>query len=334
MAPKSSYNNLAKTPDTFQDTSLPLVIVNPKSASGATRDKWSATASDLRAHFGPFAVAFTKGPNDATIIAERAAREGRKFIIACGGDGTVNEVANGIMNSATDCELGVLPSGTGGDFRRTIGMPGGNREAAVALRDGQTKLIDVGSVSFVDHEGISMQRYFLNVSSAGLAANIIKRVKSTKVFDWLPIESLRGKANFAVSTLQNVLNLDPVMLNVRFDDNEPTKLQTIAFCVANSRYFGGGMFIAPDAKINDGKLDVVNIGDIGTAKILLNAYTLYRGTHLNLTEVKSTTASRIEISSADSSITVEIETDGELPGQLPAIYEILPNALRVRVPTS
>lgn len=314
------------------DNSLPLVIVNPKSAGGNTREKWSATASDLRAHFGPFSVAFTKSHGDGIALAERAANSGRKFIIACGGDGTINEVANGILRSGNDVELGVLPSGTGGDFRRTLGMPGGNREAAAALRNGETKLIDVGRVTFRDHDGKDVSRYFLNVSSAGLAADIIGRVKSTKVFDWLPVESLRGRANFAVSTLQEVLNLDPVLVRVKFDDDEEHTVQTIAFCIANSRYFGGGMFIAPDAKINDGLLDVVNIGDIGTAKILMNAHTLYRGTHLELTEVKSKLARRIEISPVDADLDIHIETDGELPGRLPAIYEVLPSALRVRVP--
>lgn len=313
------------------DNSLPLVIVNPKSAGGNTREKWSATASDLRAHFGPFSVAFTKSQGDGIAIAERAAKSGRDFIIACGGDGTINEVANGILNSGVDAELGVLPSGTGGDFRRTLGMPNGHREAAAALRDGETKRIDVGRVTFKGHDGEDIRRYFLNVSSAGLAADIIQRVKSTKVFDWLPVESLRGRANFAVSTLQEVLNLDPVLVRVKFDDEEEHTVQTIAFCIANSRYFGGGMFIAPDAKINDGLLDVVNIGDIGTAKILLNAHTLYRGTHFDLKEVKGKLASRIEISPADDSTEIHIETDGELPGKLPAIYDVVPSALRVRV---
>lgn len=323
---------MAKATEITTDNSLPLVIVNPKSAGGNTRDKWSATASDLRAHFGPFSVAFTKSQGDGIAIAERAAKSGREFIIACGGDGTINEVANGILASGKDAELGVLPSGTGGDFRRTLGMPSGNREAAAALRDGETKRIDVGRVSFKGHNGDDVVRHFLNVSSAGLAADIIERVKSTKVFDWLPLESLRGRANFAVSTLQEVLNLDPVLVRVKFDDDEEHTVQTIAFCIANSRYFGGGMFIAPDAKINDGFLDVVNIGDIGTAKILLNAHTLYRGTHFDLKEVHGKLAKRIEIAPADSSTEIHIETDGELPGRLPAVYDVIPSALRVRVP--
>lgn len=314
------------------DNSLPLVIVNPKSASGTTRDNWATTASELRAHFGPFAVAFTKSQGDGLTIAKRAAKAGRDFIIACGGDGTINEIANGILLSGEDAELGVLPSGTGGDFRRTLGLPHSTREAAAALRNGVTKQMDAGKVTFANHDGETVSRFFLNISSVGLAADVIKRVKSAKVFDWLPVESMRGKANFAVSALQEIIDLDATLVRVRFDDGDEHTVQTIAFCVANSRYFGGGMMIAPDAAINDGLLDVINIGDLSTAKILLNAYSLYRGTHQKLTEVNSTLAKRIEVSAADPSKPIFLETDGELPGQLPAVYEVVPNAIRVRVP--
>jgi YegS/Rv2252/BmrU family lipid kinase len=316
------------------DVSLPLVIVNPKSASGATRAKWSQTASDLRAHFGPFSVAFTKHQGDGIEIAMTAAKLGRQFIIACGGDGTINEIANGILRSGEDVELGVLPSGTGGDFRRTLGLPLTNREAAASLRDGQTRSIDIGKVTFLDLKGESATRYFLNVSSFGLASSILKRVKSARVFDWLPVESLRGRANFAASTLREVLNIEPLTIRIRIDEGQEKTLQTINFCVANSRYFGGGMMIAPDAKLNDGLLDIVNIGDIGTARIILNVMSLYRGTHIHLDEVKSSLAKKIEVAALDPEVEIRLETDGELPGKLPATYEIMPNALRVRVPRS
>ena len=313
------------------DASLPLVIVNPKSASGATREGWSVTASELRSHFGAFSVAFTKAPGDGIEIAERGAKSGRRFIIACGGDGTINEVANGIIRSGEDVELGVLPSGTGGDFRRTLAMPLAGREAAAALRDGETRLIDAGRVTFQDHVDKTVKRYFLNVSSVGLAPSVIKRVKSARVFDWLPGDALRGKANFAVSAVREVINLDPFSIRIRLDDGDEKTVQTISFCIANSRYFGGGMMIAPDAKINDGLLDVVNIGDMSTARIVLNAYSLYRGTHLEMTEVKSTLAKRIEISAVETPREILIEIDGEMPGKLPATYEIVPNAIRVRI---
>lgn len=311
---------------------LPLVIVNPKSAAGSTRDKWSAIASDLRTHFGPYNVAFTKGPGDGTEIARRAAEGGREFIIACGGDGTVNEVANGVLQSGKDVEFGVFPSGTGGDFRRTLGMPREEREAAQALRTGETKRIDVGKISFTDHDGNPAERYFLNVTSFGLAASIIERVKGSTSLSWLPLDTVRGRASFALSTLQEVIALGATTARVKIDDKEERTIQTVNFCVANSRYFGGGMMIAPKAKINDGFLDVINIGDINTAKIILNAYTLYRGTHLDLPEVKDTLAKRIEARPLNDGDEVHIEIDGELAGRLPAVYEVVPDALRVRVP--
>jgi len=327
---------LAKSTKTISpgDNSLPLVIVNPKSASGATRDKWSATASEFRAHFGPFSVAFTKGPGDGSVIAERAAKSGRTFIIACGGDGTINEVANGIIRSGVDVELGVLPSGTGGDFRRTLGLPLTNREAAATLRDGATKWMDAGHVTFQDHDGETVSRYFLNISSVGLAASVIKRVKGAKIFDWLPMDGVRGKANFAVSALQEVIDLTPVSIRIKIDNGDEHTVQTINLCIANSRFFGGGMMVAPDAQINDGLLDVVNIGDMSTLKILRNAYSLYRGTHLHLDEVKSKLAKKIEVSAVDREYEILLETDGEMPGKLPATYEIAPNAIRIRVPRS
>ena len=314
------------------DNSLPLVIVNPKSASGATRANWSAIASDLRTHFGPFAVAFTKSAGDGIEIARRSAEGGRKFIIACGGDGTINEVANGILRAGGETELGIFPSGTGGDFRRTIKMPQATRDAAQALRTGRTEMIDVGRVTFLDHENEAASRYFLNVSSFGLAASIIERVKGSSSLSWLPVDAFRGKASFALSTLQQVVSLDATSVKIRIDDGEERSLGTINFCVANSRFFGGGMKIAPDAKITDGLLDVVNIGDIRTAKILLNAFTLYRGTHIDLSEVKCTLARRIEARPSDASAEIHIEIDGELPGKLPAVYEVVPRALKVRVP--
>jgi YegS/Rv2252/BmrU family lipid kinase len=316
------------------DASLPLIIVNPRSASGSTKAKWAETASDLRTHFGPFSVAFTKKSGDGIELARRGAESGRKLILACGGDGTINEVANGILESGSDAEMGIIPSGTGGDFRRTIGMPSSIREAARALRNGTSKRVDVGKVTFLDFHGHPASRYFLNVSSFGLAASILERVKRTSSLAWVPHRSLRGRASFALSTLQEVLGVEPVRIKIRIDNGDEKLLQTVNFCIANGRYFGGGMMIAPDAKLNDGSFDVVNIGDISTARILMNAHTLYRGTHTGLREVNSGLARRVWAASADEKTEIELETDGELPGKLPALFEIAPSALRLRVPAS
>lgn len=308
------------------------MIVNPKSAGGSTRDRWGEIASDLRAHFGPFRTAFTRASGAGTDLARKAAENGQRFIIACGGDGTINEVANGIILSGTDCEMGVFPAGTGGDFRRSLGIPTEAREVARALKTGETKTIDVGRVTFQNFEGETVSRYFLNVSSFGLATSIIERVKGSSSLNWLPNNFLRGKTSFALSTLQEVLDLNFVTVLVSIDGKEAKPLNTINFSVANARFFGGGMKIAPGAKIDDGLFDVVNIGDISTARIILNAHTLYRGTHLDLSEVKSTSAARVEAEAVDKTNAINIEIDGELPGKLPALFEIVPQALKVRVP--
>lgn len=311
---------------------MPLVIVNPRSAGGSTGDNWASLASDLRAHFGPYNVAFTKAEGDGIKLAKRAALEGREFILACGGDGTINEVANGILLSGSDAELGILPSGTGGDFRRSIEMPDEPREAARALKHGRTLTIDVGKVTFQDFEGNPTSRFFLNVSSFGLAASIIQRVKTNTSLDWLPVELIRGPASFALSTLQEVIGLDTTNARVKIGGRPERCLTTVNFCVANARYFGGGMKIAPKAKLTDGCLDVVNIGDMKSARIILNVYTLYRGTHLTMPEVKSTRAKRIEARPLDADRKIMIEVDGELPGTLPAVFEAVPSALRIRIP--
>ncbi|MGI8641382.1 MAG: diacylglycerol/lipid kinase family protein [Pyrinomonadaceae bacterium] len=314
------------------NNSLPLVIVNPKSAAGSTQSRWANNASDLRTHFGAFSVAFTKKQGDGIELAKRGIETGRKFIIACGGDGTINEVANGILQTGEDVELGIFPSGTGGDFRRTLGISTTARDVAKSLREGLTKTIDVGKVTFFNHQNQQVSRYFLNVSSFGLSASINERVKSQNLFKWLPGNTLGGKSNFAFSTLQEVLETKFITVRVKFDDKDEKTLNTINFCVANARFFGGGMKIAPDACLDDGFLDVINIGDIKTAKILLNAYKLYNGSHLSLKEVKCTLARKIEVEPVNKNQTIFIETDGELPGKLPAVYEIVPNALKIRIP--
>src|SRR5262245_58853759 len=125
-------------PIEYSVMNLPCVIANPSAASGATGKAWPGIASELRSHFGPFQVRFTEKRGDAMSLASDAARQGARLIIACGGDGTISEVANGILDSGKDAELVLLPSGTGGDFRRTLRIPSHPRDAAQILRTGKS----------------------------------------------------------------------------------------------------------------------------------------------------------------------------------------------------
>ena len=303
--------------------SLPLVIINPESAGGATRDAWPGIASELASHFGSFTPKFTKFPGEGIELAASAARKGTKLIIACGGDGTISEVANGILSSGKDAELGILPSGTGGDFRKTLGIPTRAAAAARILRDGQTRSIDVGKVTFTSEDGEQESRYFLGVASFGMSAEVIARVKEGGP-DWLPAKAprwLTGRVSFGLAMVQTALKMEPTRVVVQLDDH-PARHMTVAnLCIANARYFGGGM-----------KFDVISIGDLGAARILANAPRLYLGAHLSMADVGHAVATKIVARAVDKDQHIEIEVDGEILGPLPATFQILPRALRVRCP--
>lgn len=297
---------------------MSVVIVNPASASGNTGETWPQIASDLRSQFGSFRVLFTKQRGDADALAGEAARKGAKMIIACGGDGTVSEVANGILSSGKDAELGILPSGTGGDFRRTLEIPSRTRDAAQVLRTGRTVRIDVGRVSFVDNNGAEAMRYFVGVASFGMSTRVIERVKADGI-------------SFASSMLQTAMRNEAIRLVVQLDDTHDRQLTVSNLCIANARYFGGGMKIAPDAKLTDGKFDVVSLGDLSALKLFTSAPRVYLGSHLSMPEVSHALARKVTVRPADRGKEVALEIDGELPGRLPATFQIIPEALRVRV---
>jgi diacylglycerol kinase (ATP) len=313
---------------------LPLVIMNPSSASGSTGKSWPRLASELRTHFGAFQVSFTKKRGDAMALAAEAARKQVKLVIACGGDGTISEVANGIISSGKDVELAILPSGTGGDFRRTLGIPTRARDAAQIIRNGKSRQIDVGRVSFVSKTGQQASRHFLGVASFGMSAEIVERVKHGGPA-WLPKDGARwlsGPVSFGVSMLKTAMQSTGSRVIVQLDDEHERHLTVANLCIANARYFGGGMKIAPNARLDDGKFDVVSIGDIGAIKIITNAPRLYTGLHLSMDEVGHVLARKVSARPANKNDEIPLEVDGELPGRLPATFQIVPNALLVRCP--
>jgi len=313
---------------------LPVVIINPQSDGGATRSAWPKIASDLATHFGAFDPVFTSGQGEGMELAANAARKGAKLIIACGGDGTISEVANGILSAGTGAELGILPSGTGGDFRRTLGIPARSSDAAIILRDGRTRLIDVGKVTFLGAEGNSESRYFVGVASFGMSAEVIGRVKKGGP-EWLPSKGpkwLRGRVSFGLAMGLTAVKTEASRVIVQLDDDPSLHMNVANFCIANARYFGGGMKIAPNAKLTDGKFDVISVGDMGAAKILANAPRLYLGSHLGMSQVGHAHARKILARPLDKDEIIPIEVDGELPGSLPATFQIILGAIRLRSP--
>jgi YegS/Rv2252/BmrU family lipid kinase len=315
--------------------SLPLVIVNPASAEGATRENWPKIASDIRTHFGAFTVEFTEAAGHARQLAQEAATRGAKLIIACGGDGTISEVANGIIESNHHAELGILPGGTGSDFRRTLGMPSNIAAAARALRDGRTREIDFGRVTFVNDSGERETRFFINVASFGMSTDVLHRTSSGEATRWIPAftpRKLTSKLSYAAATVQTTLTTSPTEVKFQLDDQPERRLRVAEFCVANARYYGGGMKIAPQAKVEDGLFDIVTIGDASSFRILTNAPRIYLGAHLSMNEVTHALARQVIARPVKKDELVRVELDGEVVGRLPATFEIVPRSLRVRFP--
>lgn len=290
-------------------------------------------ASDLRTHFGAFTVAFTDAIGSGQVLALEAAKEGTKLIIACGGDGTISEVANGILESKLEVELGILPSGTGGDFRRSLKLSTSVATAARALRDGRAHLIDAGRVTFVNDAGERETRFFMNVASFGMSTAVLERQRSGEAMRWLPSFGSRkigSKLSYAAATLQTTLQSAPSEVYVQLDDQPERRLRIAEFAVANARYYGGAMKIAPDAKLDDGLFDVITIGDAGAFRILANSPRLYLGAHLRMDEVSHALAKQIVARPGKKDERIAVELDGEVVGRLPVTFQIIPRTLRVR----
>jgi YegS/Rv2252/BmrU family lipid kinase len=302
---------------------LPLIILNPKSGRGLSEQQWASKASIIRNSLGPFECRFTTKPNDATRMAQEEAAAGRKLIVAMGGDGTISEVANGILQSGTAAVLGVLPGGTGGDFRRTLDVPGNLAEAARKLRSGKTRLMDAGRLSFVLPDGSRANRYFVNTASFGMSGRVAGHAnRSAKTFG--------GTVTYAAATVRTLFSYDYPDVHLQWDDQPPCSIKIITVCVANGPSFGGGMRIAPHAKLNDGIFDMVIIGDLTAAQVLLNSYRLYTGSFLGIKNVALVNVKKVTAAPVNQNEEVLLEVDGETPGRLPATIEILPGALRIR----
>ena len=176
------------------------------------------------------------------------------------------------------------------------------------------------------------QQIFDYVLKTSTPDKVIERVKAGGP-DWLPASTPRwlgGRISFGASLLQTAMRTEPTRLVVQLDDANERYLLVVNLCVANARYFGGGMKIAPEAKLTDGKFDVIGVGDLGALKIFTSAPRIYFGSHLSLPEVSHGLARKVVVRPAERNAQIDLEVDGELPGRLPATFQIIPAALRVR----
>jgi YegS/Rv2252/BmrU family lipid kinase len=308
------------------DLARPLVIVNPRSGRGLNESRWARVRGALIDGLGELDSAFTSSARDACAIAEREATAGRRLIVALGGDGTISEVAHGILAAGTGAhtELGIVPRGTGGDFRRTLELPHDITEAARRIREGQARPIDAGRVQFRGPGGEPETRHFVNVASFGFSSAVATRANTSS-------KRFGGRLAFLGATLRTLAAYDNTDVWLTIQDRPRERRRVLMAAVGNGRFFGGGMKICPEARLDDGALDLVTVGDFSKGEILTNLGRLYEGTHVELESVDSARVTRVAAEPAETDALIPIELDGETPGHLPAVFEILPSALRLRL---
>jgi YegS/Rv2252/BmrU family lipid kinase len=297
------------------------VIVNPVAGAYSTRRKWPIISRLLEGAGLPFDFQYTEGTGHAIELARVAASDGYRYLVAVGGDGTVNEVANGILHStnASTTALGIVSTGTGSDFIRSVGISRNYAIACSALTSSKRLSIDVGVVEY-QSKGQTLQRFFVNAAGVGFDAAVVRETERLPKFFGGTVPYIAG----LLRTLFIYKN-KPVVIRVG-DEVEEHRVLNVA--VANGGYLGGGMHIAPQAELGDSLLDVVIIGDMGKLELLRELPTVYKGTHVNYPKVRMKKATHVTIESPEP---VLVYADGELLGECPASFWVVPGALSIVV---
>jgi len=305
-------------PRSRKNTIKTVFLVNPAAENGAAGRRWPELAHEAASLGLQGDTRFSERPGHLTELAREAAADA-DLLVAVGGDGTVNEVVNGI--AGLDVELALIPRGTGGDFVRTFGIPRKlDRAVEVALR-GRTRAIDLGRGRYRSWAGEDEESYFANIASAGMSGAIAKRTNETS-------KALGGKVSYAWATVAVFSRWRSDEVRVRVDGTEQAgRMHDVI--VANGRYLGGGMKMVPEAEPDDGLLDVLLIGDLTKRDLLLTMPKTYRGKHLPHPKATVLRGTTVEI---DAPEPLPVELDGEQPGTTPVRFEIVPRALRLRVP--
>ena len=308
------------------------VIVNPASGNGRTGKTWHETERYLRKTLGDADVSFTRAVKDATMLTTQALREGGyDHIIAVGGDGTLNEVVNGFFVNdravMPRTALSYIPSGTGSDIAKTLGIPAQKEKAiqriASLLTDNGRQMLDVGKITHKRLDNSDFTGYFLNVASFGMSGNVVRHINRASF-----LKRFGGKVAFYLASMIALGQYSNKSIQLRIENEGRIVLDEIIdtrlIAVANGRFFGGGMIIAPNAAPNDGVFDVVIVNGLNSIETAIKFQKIYTGSHLSDAAVRVVRGTRI---TATADETVWIDADGEFPGKLPLTIEILPALL-------
>jgi len=301
-----------------------MIIVNPAAAGGKTAKIWPQKGIYFKKEFSNFDELYTKKAGDAVEIARKAVEENYEYIMAVGGDGTVNEIVNGMLASekkSLRTKLIVYPLGTGSDLSRALNFPHDIKEFIDKIRRKNIRSIKAIEATFLNHQQKKEKRYFLNIADCGMGAEVAKKLnESSKTID--------GSLSYLLKIFQTLFNYRNKKLKVEADGNLLYQGKVNTVIIAHGNYFGGGIKIAPEADLFAQKLNLVLLKDFSKAGIILNLIKGYKGNHLAHPLVESHLVENIKITAAER---VELEMDGESIGSTDAEFKISEKEISILV---
>ena len=302
----------------------PLLVVNPTSGGGATGRTFAAMKETIERALGPVDVAMTQHAGHGIDLAREGAVAGAPLVIAVGGDGTLHEVVNGLMQAKAGAQLGVIAQGTGGDFRKTLGLEHRLDKYLDALKSGRTRALDVGKFTGGGKTG----HYFVNILSAGMGGLVDRYVADAS-------RMLGGTAAYFGASLRALVNarLGNVKATVTSDGQTTTHpIRSFMIAICNGRYFGSGMNVAPMAEVDDGVLEVVALGATSKIGFAMTSRGIYSGAHIGQAGTVHLRGQKIvlDLANEDARSVYLLDVDGEPMGSLPLTVEVVPKALVLR----
>lgn len=304
------------------------VIANPTAGSGSAARRLPHILREIERAGALADSAETRGPRDAARLVREAHAEGVDCVALVGGDGTLNDAAQAFLDAdgqpVPGPVLALIPSGTGGDFRKTFGLGEGVEEAVARLMSSPPRPLDLGVLELTANDGRRITRAFLNITSFGIGGLTDRIVNASP--KWLG-----GRASFLLGTLRALAVYQNAPVAITIDDEPFLEGPVFNVALANGRYFGGGMKIAPDADPADGLLDVVALRDLSRLRSMTIGPRVYQGTHVAQPDVTVGRGATVIAESLVAGAEVLIDMDGETPGRLPLAARVVPSALKIRL---
>ena len=307
----------------------PLCIVNPNAGGGRTGRTFEQWRHAVEGALGPSEFVQTESHGDGIRIAQDGALAGYDRVLAFGGDGTVNEVATGLLRSGkTDVTLGVVAQGTGGDFRRSLGFEHRLDRYLHAVRAEHVRTVDAGELRYHDHHGQPQTRHFVNVLSAGMGGLVDQYVATAS-------RSFGSTLAYFGASVRALANAKRGHLKVHGEGPDgpfEARVSSLMFAICNGRYFGSGMKVAPRAELDDGVFEIVSLTAPTKLGFALYTKDIYAGTHLRTAQSFRASRISVDLENEEARSSFLLDVDGEPLGTLPLEVRALPRALRVFAP--